>query len=159
MTPQTNFSQMRSSHQTNSLVTPRCKLSPVPGRRRISPGHLFNHPGSLSDIRIRSIFQHQNVVKEHVKSSNIFSSEIFLSIPSHIKSFPFHWGKFYNLKVGREMMFPSPSEEIKAWGSRENLHVKPPQPLRHLPLLGRAHSYQLSSRTPTSVPNTKESHS
>ena len=63
MKPQTNFSQMRSSHQTNSLVTPRCKLSPAPGRRRISPGHLFNHPGSLSDIRIRSIFQHQNVVK------------------------------------------------------------------------------------------------
>ena len=156
MTPQTNFSQMRSSHQTNSLVTPRCKLSPAPGMRRISPGHLFNHPGSLSDIRIRSIFQHQNRSK---RACYIFSHIFRFSYPSHLKSFPLHWGKFYNLKVGREMMFPSPSEEIKAWGSRENLDVKPPQPLRHLPLLGRAHSYQLSSRTPTSVPNTEESHS
>ena len=77
MKPQTNFSQMRSSHQTNSLVTPRCKLSPAPGMRRISPGHLFNHPGSLSDIHIRSIFQHQNRSKRACYIfSHIFSSEI-----------------------------------------------------------------------------------
>ena len=82
MTPQTNFSQMRSSHQTNSLVTPRCKLSPAPGRRRISPGHLFNHRGSLSDIRIRSIFQHQNCGK---RACYIFSHIFRFSYPSHLK--------------------------------------------------------------------------